>query len=168
MARHGWFSIGQMAESFWITRPVELEDLDAWRRLFTGYCEFYERTTTENQLARVWSWIHEEKLIDAIVVVSDDDPSTPVGLAHLRSWIRPLRGEIAGYLDDLFVSPDARGTGATEALFEAIEDLAIERDWSIVRWTTADDNYRARGAYERVATRTGWITYEMSIERPAG
>jgi hypothetical protein len=30
-----------------------------------------------------------------------------------------------------------------------------------VRWLTADNNYRARGLYDRCATRTHWITYEM-------
>jgi hypothetical protein len=31
----------------------------------------------------------------------------------------------------------------------------------MIRWTTADDNYRARGVYDRLATRTTWITYDM-------
>ena len=68
----------------------------------------------------------------------------------------------AGYLDDLFVEPAMRGTGVVEALFAAIDATAAEHGWSIVRWRTADDNYRARTAYDRVATRTGWITYEMA------
>jgi GNAT superfamily N-acetyltransferase len=70
-----------------------------------------------------------------------------------------------GYLDDLFVAPDARGQGAAEALFTEIDRLARSRDWAIVRWTTADDNYRARPVYDRVPARTTWITYDMT---PAG
>lgn len=34
----------------------------------------------------------------------------------------------------------------------------------MIRWTTADDNDRARGVYDRLATRTTrttWITYDM-------
>jgi hypothetical protein len=30
----------------------------------------------------------------------------PRGLAHLREWVRPLRGVRSGYLDDLFVDPE--------------------------------------------------------------
>jgi hypothetical protein len=32
-----------------------------------------------------------------------------------------------------------------------------------MRWTTADDNYRARATYDRLAKRTMWITYEMDL-----
>jgi ribosomal protein S18 acetylase RimI-like enzyme len=75
----------------------------------------------------------------------------------------PLKGEIAGYLDDLYVDPDFRGSGAVDALFDAITALGTERGWSIVRWTTADDNHRAQAAYNRVAARTGWVTYELTV-----
>lgn len=144
-----------MSDSQWMTRPVEQRDWDAWSRLFSGYCEFYEWPTSEQHLRRVWSWIHDEGSVEAIVAVPADGTGEPVGLAHLRAWVRPLRGEIAGYLDDLFVDPAARGTGVVEALFAPIDTTAIAHGWSIVRWTTADDNYRARTVYDRVATRTG-------------
>jgi hypothetical protein len=40
--------------------------------------------------------------------------------------------------------------------------MARERGWSVVRWITADDNYRGRGVYDRVAKRTMWITYDRT------
>ena len=30
-----------------------------------------------------------------------------------------------------------------------------------VRWITADDNYRGRNVYDRLATRTMWVTYDL-------
>jgi len=51
-----------------------------------------------------------------------------------------------------------------EALFAEINRLALERNWSVVRWTTADDNYRARAVYDKRAVRTTWITYDMTPE----
>jgi hypothetical protein len=69
---------------------------------------------------------------------------------------------ISGYLDDLYVEPITRGTGVVEALFGELNRLALERDWAVVRWTTADDNYRARAVYDKRATRTMWITYDMT------
>ena len=76
--------------------------------------------------------------------------------------MRPLRGVVCGYLDDLFVSPELRGSGAVQALFAEIDRLAQERGWPLVRWTTADDNYTARSVYDRLAQRTTWITYDMA------
>jgi len=38
----------------------------------------------------------------------------------------------------------------------------MERGWALVRWITRDNNYRARGLYDRLALRSDWITYEMS------
>jgi GNAT superfamily N-acetyltransferase len=151
-----------MSQPTWVTRPVEQRDKDAWQHLFGGYCEFYEQPCSEELLRRVWSWIHDDRSVEAIVAVPADDAGDAVGLAHLRPWVRPLRGQIAGYLDDIFVDPAVRGTGVVEALFAAIDATAVAHGWSIVRWTTADDNYRARTAYDRVATRTGWITYELT------
>ncbi len=54
-----------------------------------------------------------------------------------------------------------RGGGAADALLRALRERAAERGWSVVRWITADDNYRARGKYDQVAVRTTWVTYDM-------
>ena len=54
------------------------------------------------------------------------------------------------------------GVADIDALFADINRLALERDWAVVRWTTADDNYRARAVYDELATRTTWITYDMT------
>ena len=35
--------------------------------------------------------------------------------------------------------------------------------WSVLRWITADNNYRARSAYDQVATRTAWVTYDIKL-----
>ncbi|MEP7113965.1 MAG: GNAT family protein [Ilumatobacteraceae bacterium] len=154
----------------WKVRPVRDNEFESWTRLFRGYADFYHWPTSDDHQLRIWSWIHEDLSVEALVVVPVDEDGTetggPQGIAHLREWVRPLRGVIAGYLDDLYVAPNTRGTGAVDALFAEINRLALERNWSVVRWTTADDNYRARAVYDRLATRTTWITYDMTPEVP--
>jgi ribosomal protein S18 acetylase RimI-like enzyme len=49
-----------------------------------------------------------------------------------------------------------------DALIDHLATMARERGWSVVRWITADDNYRGRGVYDRVAKRTMWITYDRT------
>lgn len=56
------------------------------------------------------------------------------------------------YLEDLFVRPDARGSGLGKALLGKLAALAVERDcarleWSVLDWNTpAIDFYKALGA----------------------
>jgi hypothetical protein len=52
-----------------------------------------------------------------------------------------------------------------DALLAELRRQAAAEGWDTVRWITADDNYRARSKYDRVASRTMWVTYDMS---PAG
>lgn len=155
----------------WTVRTVRGDEFEAWTRLYRGYAAFYQTPTSDEHQRQIWSWIHDRSSIIALVAVPVDadgnETGAPQGLAHLREWVRPLRGVVAGHLDDLFVDPGHRGSGAVDALYDAMDRMAIERDWAIIRWTTADDNYRARAVYDRLATRTTWITYDMTPGRPA-
>ena len=85
-------------------------------------------------------------------------------MMHYREMPSPLRGARAGFLDDLFVKPEYRGQGVVDALFKELKDEARDRSWPFVRWITADDNYRGRAVYDRVAERTKWLTYQLSVE----
>jgi ribosomal protein S18 acetylase RimI-like enzyme len=149
----------------WRVRPLAAEDRERWRALYAAYAAFYRVGQTDEQAERTWSWLldpaHE---VEGLVVV--DGSGHVAGLAHVRPFARPLSATVGGFLDDLHVEEQARGTGAVDALLQALQDLATERGWSVVRWITADDNYRARGKYDRVAVRTSWITYDMPPGRP--
>ena len=48
------------------------------------------------------------------------------------------------------------------ALLHHLDGIAAARGWPVTRWITQDNNYRARGLYDSLSTRTGWITYEMT------
>jgi GNAT superfamily N-acetyltransferase len=87
-----------------------------------------------------------------------------VGLAHVRAFARPLEGDTAGFLDDLFVDPEHRGCGVGAALLEHLRRLAAERGWGVVTWITGADNRAARELYDRVAEAQQWVTYDMTPE----
>jgi GNAT superfamily N-acetyltransferase len=130
-----------------------------WERLYAGYAGFYRVTQTPEMRARVWGWIHDPSHeVDAFV--AEDGAGRAIGLAHFRPFARPLSATVGGFLDDLFVSPEARGGRVADALIEALAEEGRRRGWSVIRWITADDNYRGRGVYDRLATRTMWITYD--------
>lgn len=142
--------------------PPTHADEDAWRALFEGYRRFYEVPADPSVAGRVWGWIHDPAHPTECLLARDAGGRI-VGLAHFRDLPRPLTGTSAGFLDDLFVAEDARGTGAAEALVAAIAETGRARGWSWLRWFTAEDNYRARGFYDRVARATPWKTYQVDI-----
>ena len=145
-------------------RPAAAADHAGWDALYRAYGEFYGVSRQDRDLT--WDWImdpaHE---VNALVAVGPDD--RPVGFAHYRPFARPLAASTGGYLDDLFVDPAVRGSGAVQLLIAALRSIAREQGWSVVRWITAEDNYRARAVYDRLATRTGWVTYDMDPDGSA-
>lgn len=143
-----------------VVRP-EPADEAAWRRLYDGYAEFYRVPMTDEKAAILWSWLMDPTHVVKGFLAKLDD--RVVGFAHVREMPRPLHAKYGGFLDDLFVAPDARGSGVADALFEALRLLGEERGWDSIRWITADNNYRARAVYDRVATKTQWLTYEIKL-----
>jgi len=133
-----------------------------WEILYAGYAAFYKVAQTAEMRAKVWGWImdpgHETNAL-----VAEDAAGRAIGLAHWRRFARPLSASAGCFLDDLFVLPEQRGRRVADALIGALAELARAEGWSVVRWITADDNYRGRAVYDRLAKRTMWITYDVPI-----
>jgi GNAT superfamily N-acetyltransferase len=142
-------------------RAVRASDKAEWAALYTGYAAFYKVEQTEAMRETVWGWLMDaEHSTEGLVAEVD---GSLLGLAHFRPYARPLSASTGGFLDDLFVAPAARGSGGAEALIKALAALGRARGWSVIRWITAEDNYRARALYDRVADRTKWVTYDIKL-----
>jgi ribosomal protein S18 acetylase RimI-like enzyme len=139
-----------------VVRPITPSDRDRWSELYSGYADFYE--TPVPDLDHLWRRITELGELECFLA---ELAGAVVGLAHVRAFARPLDGDTAGYLDDLFVDPACRGGGVGAALLEHLRGLARERGWGAVTWITAADNQAAQSLYDRLAERTSWVTYEM-------
>jgi GNAT superfamily N-acetyltransferase len=137
-------------------------DKPEWRRLYDGYAAFYTVPMNDAIADRVWGWINDPAH-NVEALVARTHTGRVIGLAHFRSMPRPLNGSTAGFLDDLFVDPEFRNGGVADQLIKSLAELARLRGWTVIRWLTADDNYRARGVYDRHAKRTMWITYQMDL-----
>lgn len=136
-------------------RPLEDIDRADWERLYAGYADFY--ATPLPDLDVVWRMIRAGE-VECLVVVLDGQV---VALAHLTEFPRVLDGGRGGYLQDLFVDPAFRGRGVADRMLAHVGDLARGRGWTLVRWITAADNGRAQQVYDRHATRTTWVTYDL-------
>lgn len=143
-------------------RPVEQIDRAQWKSLYQGYAEFYKVTQTEDMRDTVWSWLFD-KAHETNGLVAVDEKGALIGLTHFRPFARPLSATTGGFLDDLFVTPASRGSGAARLLIEAVAEVGKQRGWSVIRWITAEDNYRARSLYDKVAEKTKWATYDIKL-----
>jgi hypothetical protein len=59
-------------------------------------------------LDTVWSWIFDEDN-EFYALVAKNGSDKYLGLMHYRAMPSPLRGALIGFLDDLYVKPEARG-----------------------------------------------------------
>ena len=144
-------------------RPLEERDRAAWQELYAGYGEFYEEPLTQEKADFVWRVLLAPGY-ESFALVAVDAHDRPIGLAHFREFARPLAGRTGIYLDDLFTAADARGSGAASALIARLKELASERGCDVVRWITARDNVTAQRLYDRLATRTEWVTYDLKVD----
>lgn len=142
-------------------RALTPEDRPAWEVLYQGYAKFYGVDQTDAMRETVWGWLHDpDHDVDGFVAELD---GTLVGLTHYRPFHSPLAANTRGFLDDLFVDPASRGSGAAQALIDAVKAEGRTRGWALIRWITAENNYRARGVYDQMATRTPWVTYDVPL-----
>lgn len=92
--------------------------------------------------------LFDEHLCEAFVANVN---GTTIGFALFFTAYSTWKGPIV-YLEDLFVLPEHRGTGAGSALFDAVVEVARERkcprmDWQVLDWNTpAIDFYKRKGA----------------------
>ncbi|MCF6445052.1 GNAT family N-acetyltransferase [Nereida sp. MMG025] len=142
-------------------RAIEQGDKAEWSALYAAYARFYEVDQTEKMRETVWSWLNDpDHEVSGLCAIMD---GALVGIAHVRPFARPLAASKGLYLDDLFVSEAARGTGAAAALIEALKPVAKDCGATVIRWITAQDNARARAFYDHRADATEWVTYDIDL-----
>ena len=118
--------VGTAADSGVVVRAVSEEDRASWRALYRGYRDFYKAPHSDEAIDTVWSWLHDEGHETRGLVALVD--GVPLGLAHYRTFARPLSASHGLFLDDLFTSADARGRGVGSALLIAAERwLSVRR-----------------------------------------
>lgn len=147
----------------WYVDGLRVQDHDTWAVLHRGYLDFYESTRPEEVSRTVWGWLMDPDHELTGLVVRPGREAPPVGLAHVRPFARPLHGSTACFLDDLFVAPEQRGTGAVDALLAGVRDHAREHGLSGVRWLTRASNATARRTYDRLAVQTDLVTYDLPV-----
>jgi GNAT superfamily N-acetyltransferase len=146
-----------------ISRITE-RDLDALLPLMRGYCDFYEVNPSDEALLKLSRALIADPEREGMQLLARSDGAA-VGFATIYwSWATTIASRI-GVMNDLFVSPAARGTGAAEALIQACVDECRRHGAVELTWQTAKDNERAQRLYDRIGgKRAEWVDYSLTVE----
>lgn len=85
----------------------------------------------------------------AEAVIAEDDRG-PLGFALFFHNFSTWTGRRGLYLEDLYVTPEARGTGVGTALLRHLAALAVERDCGRFEWSVLDWNADAIAFYRQM------------------
>ncbi|WP_340107478.1 GNAT family N-acetyltransferase [Pikeienuella sp. HZG-20] len=140
-------------------RPLEAADHAEWRRLWTLYLEFYETSVSEEVYETFWRRLLGDDPQDFHGLIAEKD-GRAVGLTHYLYHRHGWKVENVCYLQDLYVEPDTRGTGAGRALIEAVYAAADTAGCPSVYWLTQEFNHTARKLYDRIGALTPFIKYQ--------
>jgi GNAT superfamily N-acetyltransferase len=98
----------------------------------------------------------------AEVLIGEID-GAPQGFALFFHNFSTFEGKPGVYLEDLFVRPDARGSGLGKALLAALAQIAIERDCARLEWWVLDWNDPAISFYKKLGAKPmdEWTTFRV-------
>ena len=88
----------------------------------------------------------------------------PVGFAvyfyNYSTWL----GKHGVYLEDLYVAPERRGSGAGKALLKELASIAIKNKCGRLEWSVLDWNEPAIKFYEAMGAKPqdGWTVYRLT------
>jgi GNAT superfamily N-acetyltransferase len=141
-----------------LIRPLRATDEADWRRLWTGYLQFYQTTVPEAVYVSTFARLLGEDPRDFTALVAEVEGQL-LGLTHYLFHRHAWKIEEVCYLQDLYVDPAARGLGLGRALIEAVYARADAAGAPAVYWLTQDFNAEARQLYDRIAQVTPFIRY---------
>lgn len=142
-------------------RPLRPEDYSAWCALWDGYLTFYQSEVTDEVYQTTFARLLGDDPCDFSALVAEQS-GVLIGLTHFLFHRHAWRVEDVCYLQDLFVSTEARGSGAGEALMRAVYAAADAHGAGSVYWLTQEFNDTARRLYDRVGVITPFIKYQRA------
>jgi GNAT superfamily N-acetyltransferase len=139
-------------------RAVTAGDEARWRQLFRGYTAFYKEDVPLEVESLTWQRVLAEA-DNMACLVAEDERGHVIGFTNLVFHRSTWSAAWYCYLEDLFVDPVARGSGAGRALIAATYALADQRGATRVYWATQNHNVTARRLYDNVAVLTEFVQY---------
>ena len=143
-------------------RPLRPEDRPQWDRLWHAYLAFYDTELPAAQYDLHFARLVDPARPDIAGIVAAAPDGALLGLAHVIRHPHGWKPTDVTYLQDLYVAPEARGTGLGRRLIEAVYALADQSGDAGVYWLTQAFNTTARQLYDRVGQATPFVKYQRA------
>lgn len=140
-------------------RGLRPADKAAWRDLWTDYLTFYKSTLPDTVKDSTFTRLLDPNVPDLNALVAEHGGEV-IGLVHYIYHRHCWRIEDVCYLQDLYVSSAARGTGCGRKLIEAVYASADANGTPSVYWMTEHHNATGRQLYDRIGRLTDFIKYQ--------
>lgn len=101
-------------------------------------------------------------MAEALIAERD---GAPVGFAVFHHTFSTWTGRRGIWLDDLYVTPEARGSGAGRALLRHLAGICLDRDCARFEWWVLDWNAPAIGFYDSIGAES---MDEWTVRRVSG
>ena len=144
-----------------VIRPISGGDRQLWEPLWRGYLDFYQTTIPQEATELTWTRLTTTHEVEGFLACSKD--GAVLGLVHFFCHPSTFSVGCSCYLEDLYVTPTARGKRVGRRLIAAVVDAAKAKGAQTVYWQTEEFNGTARRLYERVAKRTPYVRYQIEI-----
>ncbi|WP_327429738.1 MULTISPECIES: GNAT family N-acetyltransferase [unclassified Streptomyces] len=97
-------------------------------------------------------------------IAVDDTTGEPAGFALWFLNFSTWRGVHGIYLEDLYVRPEARGTGHGKALLTELARICVERGYQRLEWSVLNWNRPSIDFYESLGARAQdeWTVYRLT------
>ncbi len=129
--------------------------------MLRAYCDFYRVDPPDERLRALVTALIDNPA-EGLQLIARDSDGTPLGFATVYWTWQTLYAARVGVLNDLFVAPASRGSGAGRALIERCRELCRDRGAEKLVWETALDNTTAQRLYDGIgAEKSTWHTYEL-------
>ena len=138
------------------------EDLADLLPLVRAYLDFYGTAPSDAAVLALSRALLADPEHEGVQLLARDGAGDARGFATLYwSWSTAHAVRVA-IMNDLFVAPEARGTGLAEELIAACRERAREHGAATLEWQTETDNLRAQAVYDRVGgVRSEWVDYSL-------
>ncbi len=144
-----------------LIRAAAPGDETEWRRLWTGFLEYYAHPLSPEVTAFTWARLMDRScaLTAHLAFVEHRAAGFAIHQHHPSTWVM---GDDC-YLEDLFVAPDCRGAGIGRALIEDLIAHAKGRGWKRLYWNTDAGNAAARRLYDQFTPDDGHVRYRLAL-----